>query len=158
MSAITMVVMTTWTKGRPGYISDPVLDMATKEIIYAHCVAPTKPFGKQTTANAFAIMTHSEDRQGASLRSILPVGYMTTSVELDTNKKEILFHQAKTTGNSAEDRACRTKLVAVPVGDFEKLYQEWRRWWWHRVTYYGDLKEPIYALAKAIGWKVIEEA
>jgi len=26
------------------------------------------------------------------------------------------------------------------------------------VTYYGDLKEPVYALAEALGWKVTEEA
>ena len=157
MSALTMVVMTTMTKGRPGFISDPVLDTATKQIIYTHCVAPTKPFGPQKEANPFTIMTHSEDRKGASLRSILPVGYMTTSVEIDPNKKAILMHQAKAFDNSTEDRACRTKLVAVPTGDFEKLHLEWRRWWWHRVTYYGDLKQPVYALANALGWQVIEE-
>ena len=30
-------------------------------------------------ANPFEILTHSEDRQGASVRSMLPVGYMTTT-------------------------------------------------------------------------------
>jgi hypothetical protein len=24
----------------------------------------------------------------------------------------------------------------------EKLFREWDRWGWHRVTFYGDLKEP----------------
>ena len=158
MSTLTMVVMTTLTKGRPGYISDPVMDVATKQIIYAHCVAPNKPFGPKGASNPFAIMTHSEDRQGASLRSTLPVGYMTTSVKMDPIRKEILFHQAKAVANSADDRACRTKLQAVPVGDFEKLYSEWDHWGWHRITYYGDLKEPVFALADALGWKVLQEA
>src|SRR5574337_693990 len=31
--------------GRPGYISDPVIDTSKNQIIYAHCVAPTKVFG-----------------------------------------------------------------------------------------------------------------
>ena len=158
LSTLTMVVMTTLTKGRPGYISDPVMDVATRQIIYAHCVASNKAFGPQGDSNPFTIMTHSEDRQGASLRSILPVGYMTTTLEMNPAKKEILFHQAKAVGNSDEDRACRTKLVASPVGDFEKLFTEWNRWGWHRVTYYGDLKEPVFALADKLGWKVIEEA
>ena len=158
LSTLTMVVMTTLTKGRPGYISDPVMDVATKQIIYAHCVASNKPFGTQGASNPFAIMTHSEDRQGASLRSTLPVGYMTTTLEMHPGRKEILFHQGKAVANSTEDRACRTKLAAVPVGNYEKLFTEWDRWGWHRVTYYGDLKEPVFALANALGWKVIEEA
>ena len=158
LSTLTMVAMTTLTKGRPGYISDPVMDIASKQIIYAHCVASNKPFGPQAASNPFTIMTHSEDRQGASLRSTLPSGYMTTTLEMHPGKKEILFHQAKAVDNSTEDRACRTKLAAVPVGDFEKLFTEWSRWGWHRVTYYGDLKEPVFALANALDWKVVEEA
>ena len=150
--------MTTLTKGRPGYISDPVMDVATKQIIYAHCVASNKAFGPQGATNPFSIMTHSEDRQGASLRSTLPVGYMTTTLEMHPGRKEILFHQAKAVDNSTEDRACRTKIAGVPLGDYEKLFTQWTPWGWHRVTYYGDLKKPIFELADALGWKVIEEA
>jgi hypothetical protein len=83
---------------------------------------------------------------------------MTTTLEKQTVKKEILLHQAKTVANSSDDKACRTKIAGVPVGDFEKLFTEWDRWGWHRVTYYGDLKQPVFALADAIGWKVVEEA
>ena len=158
VSTLTMVVMTTLTKGRPGFISDPVLDVSTKQIIYAHCVAASKAFGPQGQTNPYMIMTHSEDRQGASVRSILPLGYMTTSLEMQPERNEIVFHQAKAVANSTEDRACRTKLCAVPVGDYEKLFTEWDRWGWHRVTYYGDLKEAVYTLAHALGWKVIAEA
>lgn len=157
-SAVTMLVGTTLTQGRPGYISDPVLDIATRRIIYAHCVAPTKVFGPNGPANPFEILTHSEDREGASMRSLLPLGYMTTSVELDQGKKEILLHRAKAVANDPDDRACRTKLAAEPVGDFEKLFREWDRWSWHRVTFYGDLLEPFRALAGALDWKLTEEA
>ena len=160
-STVTMVVMTTMTKGRPGFISDPVLDVEGRQIIYAHCVASNRPFGPQGASNPFSIMTHSEDRQGASVRSTLPEGYMTTSLKMWPGGRqgyEVVFHQAKSVGNSTDDRACRTKLVAVPVGDYEKLFTEWDRWGWHRVTYYGDLKAPVFALADALGWKIIEEA
>ena len=157
-SAATMVMLTALTNGRPGYISDPVIDTAKRQIIYAHCVASSKAFGPQGPANPFVIMTHSEDRQGASVRSILPVGYMTTTVEISPERKEILFHQGKSVGNDPDDRACRTKLAVEPVGDLEKLFTMWDQWGWHRVTCYGDLKAPVYALAAAMGWKVIEEA
>ncbi len=157
-SAATMMVFTTLTQGRPGYISDPVIDTSKRQIIYAHCVASNRVFGPQGPANPFEIMTHSEDRQGASVRSIMPVGYMTTSLELDQKRKQILMHRAKAVANDADDRACRTKLCAEPVGDIEKLFREWDNWGWHRVTFYGDLKEPVYAMADKIGWEVVEEA
>ena len=157
-SAATMLIGTTLTQGRPGYISDPVLDTAKGQIIYAHCVAHNRAFGPTGPTNPFEILTHSEDRQGASIRSILPTGYMTTSLEFDQGKKQILCHRAVALANDPDDRACRTKLCARPLGDFEKLFRSWDQWGWHRVTFYGDLKEPVYALADAAGWKVVEEA
>ena len=157
-SSATMLAFSTMTNGRPGYISDPVIDTSKRQIIYSHCVASNKVFGPEGQSNPFTIMTHSEDRSGASVRSILPVNYKTTTLEIDMDKKEILFHQAIALGNDPDDRACRTKLCAEPVGDIEKLFSMWDRWGWHRVTFYGDLKEPVYAFADAIGWKVTEEA
>ena len=157
-SAATMLAGTILTQGRPGYISDPVIDTAKRQIIYAHCVASNKAFGPEGRANLFEILTHSEDRQGASIRSLLPIGYLTTTLEFDQGRKEVLFHRARAVANDPDDRACRTKLCAEPLGDIEKLFTEWDRWGWHRVTFYGDLKEPIYALADALGWKVVEEA
>jgi len=157
-STATMVAMTTLTQGRPGYISDPVIDTAKRQIIYAHCVASNRVFGPGGPANPFEILTHSEDRQGASVRSIFPLGYLTSSLEVSRDRKEILFHRAKAVANDPDDRACRTKLGAEPLGDIEKLFGAWDQWGWHRVTYYGDLKEPVCALAEAIGWKVVEEA
>jgi hypothetical protein len=157
-STATMVTMNILTQGRPGYISDPVIDTAKRQIIYAHCVASNRVLGPQGTRNPFQILTHSEDRQGASVRSILPLGYMTTTLEVAPERKLILLHRGKAVEDVFDDRACRTKLAAEPVGDIEKLFTQWDQWGWHRVTVYGDLKEPICALSDALGWKVIEEA
>ena len=157
-STVTMVAGTTLTKGRPGFISDPVIDTSKNQIIYAHCVASNKVFGPSGKTNPFSIMTHSEDRQGASVRSYLPENYLTTTLEIHSEKKEILFHQALAVANDPDDRACRTKLCAEPVGDIEKLFTQWDNWGWHRVTFYGDLKEPVFALADVLGFKVVVEA
>jgi hypothetical protein len=157
-SACTMEIGKTLSQGRPGYISDPVIDTSKRQIIYAHCVAHNKAFGPAGKPNPYEILTHSEDRQGASIRSLLPTGYMTTSLQIEPKRKEILFHQALAVANDPDDRACRTKLCAEPVGDIEKLFGMWDQWGWHRVTFYGDLKEPVFALADAAGWKVVEEA
>jgi hypothetical protein len=157
-STATMVAFTTMTQGRPGMISDPVIDTSKRQIIYAHCVAPNKIFGPDGPSNPYTIMTHSEDRQGAAVRSVLPEGYLTTTLKIDDKRKEIIFHQAKVVNNDPDDRACRTKLCAEPLGDMEKLFREWDQWGWHRVTFYGDLKNQAYDLADSLGWKIVEEA
>lgn len=157
-STATMTAFGMMTRGRPGYISDPVIDISRRRIIYAHCVASNKVFGPDGPTNPYEILTHSEDRQGAAVRSLLPAGYLTTSLEIDDGRQEILLHQAKAVGNDFNDRACRTKLVAEPLGDLEKLFSNWDRWGWHRVTFYGDLREAAYRLAEAQNWRVVEEA
>lgn len=157
-SAATMVTFTALTKGRPGYISDPVIDTAKRQIIYAHCVASNRAFGPEGPRNPYEILTHSEDRQGAAVRSDLPIGYMTTTLRIDSGRKQIVFHQGRAMANDPDDRACRTKLAVEPAGDIEKLFTEWDQWGWHRVTFYGDLKEPAFALADAMGYTIVQEA
>lgn len=155
-STVTQLVMAAMTGGRTGFISDPVIDTGRRQIVYAHCVAPNRAFGPGGAANPYEILTHSEDRQGASLRSILPEGYLTTTLEVREDR--ILFHQAKAVGNDPDDRACRTKLCAEPLGDVEKLFTMWDEWGWHRVTCYGDLKAPVEELARARRMTLVTEA
>lgn len=157
-STATMLAFSILSNGRPGFISDPVIDTAKRQIIYTHCVASNRVFGPGRISNKFEIMTHSEDRNGASVRSLLPVNYLTTTLELNNERKEILIHQAVAVDNDPDDRACRTKLCAEPKGDIEKLFLMWDKWGWHRVTFYGDFREPVNELAKATRWTVIEEA
>ncbi len=157
LSTTTMLAMKHLV-GRPGFISDPVLDLSQRQIIYAHCVAPTRMFGPGTEANAYEILTHSEDRQGASVRSFLPMGYMTTTMEIHPGRQEILLHRAKAVDNVVIDRACRTKLAGEVVGDYEKLHTFWDQYGWHRVTFYGDLLEPVRALADGLQFRFVEEA
>jgi hypothetical protein len=83
---------------------------------------------------------------------------MTTTLEINTGSKQVLFHQGKTVENIDEDKACRTKLAAEVRGDIDKLLGEWDRWSWHRVTFYGDLRGPVEALCKTLGLRIVEEA
>jgi hypothetical protein len=156
-SAITMLAMSYLT-GRPGYISDPVIDTSKNQIIYAHCVAPTKVYGPGGPSNAYELRSHSEDRHGVSIRSLPPVGRMTTTLEIDAARKQVLVHQAKAVANIDEDKACRTKIAAEVKGDMAKLLASWDQWGWHRVTVYGDLIEPVAALADAIGFEMVRES
>ncbi|MGA2621496.1 MAG: hypothetical protein ABSF26_28065 [Thermoguttaceae bacterium] len=156
MSALTMTTMGALV-GRPGYISDPVIDTSKNQIIYAHCVATTRPFGPHGPANPFRIRTHSEDRKGASVQSLLPAGYLVTSMEINPTLKQVILFQAKTAGNNPSDMACRTKLEALVKGDIEKLTEHWSMGW-HRVTFYGDLREHVAELCARLKFRLIDEA
>ena len=143
--------------GRSGFASDPVLDTAKNQIIYAHCVAPYKMFGPEGPSNPWIIRTHAEDHAGASVQSLLPLGYMTTTFDLYPERGEMLLHQARAVENVDTPLACRTKLAAEVQGDIGKLFNYWNHGW-HRVTVYGDLADPMRELAAALKLKVIEEA
>jgi L-fucose isomerase-like protein len=156
-STMMMLLMTNLV-GRPGYISDPVLDTSKNEIIYAHCVATNRVFGPQGISNPYRIRNHSEDRKGAAVQSLMPAGEMTTSIEFNSDRKDIVMHQAKSVGNVEEDKACRTKLAAEVIGDINKLMTEWDRFGWHRVTVFGDHKKAVETVSTLLGIKVVPEA
>jgi len=145
--------------GRPGYVSDPALDTSKNQIVYAHCVATTKAFGPKSAANSFRILTlHNRDPRGSCCQSFLPSGYMTTSFRTNAARKQMIIHQAKAVDNLVSEYGCRTKLVAEVCGDIGKLFDQWDQFGWHRVTVYGDVKEPLAEFGKALGLNVIEEA
>jgi len=153
-SASTMLLLRYLT-GRASYISDPVIDTAKNQIIYAHCVAPSKVYGPNGPECAYEIRDHSEDRKGAAIRSILPLGETLSTLEFVSPSKTVVFHLSRTVDNLEEDRACRTKLAAE-VRDARRLMEGWD-FGWHRVTVYGDWKTQVSHTAALLGWKFVEE-
>ncbi len=156
-STITMLAVASLT-GRPGFISDPVIDTARNQIVYVHCVAPTRVFGPQGRSNPYHLRSHGEDRKGASMRSLMPRGYLITTLKVDATRRQIIFHQGKSVANIDDPKSCRTKLAVEVKGDLDKLFGEWDQWGWHRVSFYGDLRRPVEALSHALGLTLIEEA
>lgn len=156
-STFTKLLMS-YLVNRPGYISDPVIDTSKNQIIYAHCVAPTKVFGPNSPENAFQLRSHSEDRLGACNRSLMPLNEMTTTMQWDHHKKQVIYHQGISVENVDDDKACRNKLAVEVKGDVFKLLNEWDQWGWHRVTFYGDYKRELYDMAQLYGFSVIHEA
>jgi hypothetical protein len=120
-------------------------------------MAHTKVFGAQGPSNPFSIRTlHNRDPRGCCAQSFMPENYLTTTFQVFLGSKTMVIHQARTTGNLDVDRGCRTQLAGEVRGDIGKLFNHWDVW--HRTTLYGDVKEPLTELGKALGLKVIEEA
>jgi L-fucose isomerase-like protein len=155
-STITQLLIRYLT-GRPAYVSDPVIDTAANQIIYAHCVATNKVYGPQGLANPYIIRSHAEDRKGASVQSLMPLGKKVTTIKVSLKDRALSVHQGKTVANVEDDKGCRTKL-AVEV-NAEKVFYNYHSeiFSWHRVTFYGDFKKEIVNLAVLLGLKIIEE-
>ncbi len=152
-STLTMLVFNIMS-GRMGYVSDPVLDAPTRSIIYTHCVSTRKLLGQNGPSVPYEIMTHSEDRNGASVRAIAPIGYPVTTLKLNVTRGIMSIHTGTVTGNSRDDRACRTKIIAEVDGDYEKIYNQWDQFIWHRITFFGDFGKDAAAFAEKIGYEV----
>ncbi len=145
--------------GRPGFVSDPALDTSKNQVVYAHCVGTTKVFGPEGTPNGYRIRTlHNRDPHGACAESLMPPGFMTTTFRTHVAQRQMVIHQARSLGALDDEKGCRTKLIGEVCGDVGKLFEHWHRFGWHRVTVYGDVKEPLAEFGRALGLEVIEEA
>ncbi|MGC8862478.1 MAG: hypothetical protein ACP5R5_06855 [Armatimonadota bacterium] len=152
-STCTQLMMRYMT-GRPGYVSDPVIDTARGEIIYAHCVSHNRPFGPRGRSNRYIIRSHTEDGKGAAVQSLLPVGEPVTTLEFDIWSKRMVVHTGKTTRNVDDPKACRTKLAART--NAQAILDNWDMGW-HRVTVFGDWRKQVKQLARLYGFAICEE-
>ncbi|RLI47848.1 MAG: hypothetical protein DRO73_10875 [Candidatus Thorarchaeota archaeon] len=143
--------------GRPGFISDPVIDTGSSQIIYAHCVSHNCPLGRNGPCVPYKIRTHAEDRKGASVQVFLPPGYPLTTVKLNLLAGKLAIHSAESIGNVEEERACRTKLAAHAHTDQILRNWDFQTFGWHRVTFYGEFRSDFLDLASLLGLEVVEE-
>ena len=147
-------LMMRYLTSRPGYVSDPVIDTARSEIIYAHCVSTNRVFGPKGEPNPYIIRSHAEDGKGASVQSLMPANQDVTTLEVDMGSKHMVIHSARTVRNVDEPKACRTKLAAKTNAD--NILRNWDMGW-HRVTVYGDYRKQCLNLARLYGFAVSEE-
>ena len=155
-STLSMLLMN-FLGGVPGFISDPVIDTAKNQIVYAHCVAPSKVFGPEGPSNPYHIRNHAEDRKGVAIKSLMPSGHMTTTMEFLAAEEKMLMHHGMAVGNVEMETACRSKLAVEVEGDLRKLMNNWSGGW-HRVTFYGDWRYALRDICDLTGIQMVEEA
>jgi len=156
-SALTQMLIS-YATGRPGFISDPVIDRGSGCIVYAHCVAPTRVYGPSGPSMPHRIRSHAEDRAGASLQVYWPAGEPVTTVKLNVAARAMAIHTGVIRGNVEEERACRTKVAAE--ADVDAILRRWNRevpFGWHRVSVVGDFRWEFELAASLLGFRLIEE-
>jgi hypothetical protein len=140
--------------GKPGFVSDPVIDTKTNTIIHAHCVAATRMDGPQGPAAPYIVRSHMEDNKGVSLQVNMRVGEHITLAKL-ADADTLLVSTGRITATPDLPRGCRTK-VATQVRDASKMLENYSGNL-HRVLFYGDHLQAAHQMGHLFGLKVIEE-
>lgn len=121
--------------GKPGFVTDPVIDLATNTIIHAHCVSATKMDGVGGPPAPYVIRNHLEDHRGCVLQVKMRIGQQVTMSRL-IGSDVLLYSNAEIVGVPDVDRGCRTK-IATKVANAQKYLDNWSCGL-HRVIFYGD--------------------
>ena len=148
-------LITLYLTGKHGFVSDPVVDTSSNEIIYAHCVACRKVFGVSSSKVCdYYIRSHAEDQLGASVQVIFPAGEKLTTINMSNADNWACIHSSVSVGNAGGDAGCRSKLVASC--NARALLENWMPMW-HRVTVFGDYRQDFINLFKLKGLNICEE-
>lgn len=140
---------------RPGFVSDPVIDTSSDQIIYSHCVACKKVFGKDDPRTCqYYIRSHAEDKKGASVQVIFPAGEKLTTIQISNTEGWASIHSSESVGNAGGDNGCRSKLVAKCNAD--SVLRKWMPQW-HRITIFGDYRRSLENLFIMKGFNIVEE-
>jgi hypothetical protein len=152
-STITMLVFQ-YMVGKPGFITDPVIDTATGTVIHAHCVAPTQMDGPGGREEPYVLRSHMEDDKGAAVQVKMRVGQVITMAKL-VGSETMLLSTGEIVDTPVSDRGCRTQIT-TRVKDPRRLLEQYRHGL-HRVIFYGDHTRDVERLGKFLGYKVVYE-
>ncbi len=152
-STFTQMLFTFYS-GKPGFVSDPVIDTKTNTVIHAHCVCATRLEGISHPPAPYIVRSHMEDNKGVSMQVKWRVGQTVTVTKL-ADAETLLVSAAKVTATPDLPRGCRTK-VATQVRDASKMLMNYSGDL-HRVLFYGDHLQGANQMGHLLGLKVIEE-
>jgi L-fucose isomerase-like protein len=140
--------------GKPGFVTDPVIDLATHSILHAHCVSATQMQGPNEAAAPYVIRSHLEDGKGVSLQVRLPVNQRLSMARL-IGTELLLFSTGDAVDSPFEERGCRTKLT-MRVENVDRFLENWSCGL-HRVIFYGDHTRDVRRFCRFMGIRVLLE-
>jgi hypothetical protein len=163
-STLTMLLFT-YAFGVPGFITDPLFDLAKGAVVHAHCTAATRMDGPAGDRAPFTIRSQCDSEQGVSLEVEMRVGQEITCAKLSDLDTLLVSTGRITEIPDYQDRGCRTQIV-TKVRDARKMLEAWgggalsedMMTLLHRVVFYGDRTRDVADLAGLLGIKVVEEA
>ncbi|HOQ84615.1 MAG TPA: hypothetical protein PLQ89_02760 [Phycisphaerae bacterium] len=173
LSTMTQLIYLHLT-GKPGFVTDPVIDTSNNTVIHAHCVAATKMDGPAGESAPYVIRSHLEDYKGAVLQTRMRIGQKITMAKLvgvdpDVPQKPqlaaspfesygvdtLLVSTGQIIDVPDSDRGCRTQIT-TRVRDARRMLEQWSHGL-HRVVFYGNHLADTRRLARFLDINVVEE-
>ncbi|MBM4033327.1 MAG: hypothetical protein FJ291_16310 [Planctomycetes bacterium] len=162
-STLTMLIFG-YAFGVPGFITDPVFDVAKNALIHFHCTSATKLDGPQGKRMPFNIRNQTDSQGGVALEVENRIGQMVTCAKLiDLDK--MLISTGKIIEVTHDKLGCRTQFT-TEVKDARSMFHNWGggvlkggvMTLLHRAVFYGDRMQDIRHLGALMSFKVVEEA
>jgi hypothetical protein len=153
-SAMTHIIMQGLC-GKPGFISDPTMDVSKNSAILAHCLGSTRMDGPNGPRESYKIRTIMERQEGAVTQVRMRIGQKVTQAIL-VGTDLMHYFTGKIIEAPDVDRGCRTKITVQVDGDAEKLWQNWQHGL-HRQTCYGDITEDLKRFCRFKRIELIDE-
>lgn len=154
LTATMTQVLLQYLTGKPGFVSDPVIDTKTNTVIHAHCTSATKMDGPEKPEAPYIIRTHMEDNKGVAVQVKMRIGQEITLAKLQGVNK-MLLSTGEIIDNPDCKRGCRTK-VTTKVADADKMLHGYTGGL-HRLLFYGNHIEDIKKMGRLMGFEVVEE-
>jgi len=168
MDSTLAMMMFLFAMEKPGFITDPVIDLATNSVLHAHCVSATKMDGPKSERLPFIVRSHLEDQKGASLKVIVDrdINREVTWIKLAHNDTILATSGILRADYDSQIQGCRTKMVAeVTSCTARELLGNWganilgrdAMTLLHRVLFYGNHLDDFRDMAQLMGLKFMLE-
>jgi hypothetical protein len=154
-SSMTQVLLQ-GLSGRPGFVTDPTMDLSVDGIVLAHCMGTPQMDGPGGPAAPYKLRSIMERQEGAVCQVRMRLGQRVTQAQL-IGTDQIRYFTGTIIDTPDTPRGCRTKITVQVDGSAEKLWQDWTQGL-HRVTVYGDLTADLVRFCRYKGITLVNEA
>jgi hypothetical protein len=162
-STLTML-MFGYAFGVPGFITDPVFDVATNALIHFHCTCATKMAGPDSKRLPFTIRTQTDSDRGVALAVEMPLHQAVTCAKF-VNLDTMVISTGEIFKVTQDELGCRTQFW-TKVKDANSMFHNWGAGviqggvmtLLHRAVFFGDHMRSIRSLGSLMDFKVVEEA
>jgi hypothetical protein len=162
-STLTML-MFGYAFGVPGFITDPVFDVANNALIHFHCTCATKMAGPNGKRLPFKIRTQTDSDRGVALAVEMPLNQAVTCAKF-VNLDTMVISTGEIFKVTQDELGCRTQFW-TKVKDANSMFHNWGAGvvqggvmtLLHRAVFFGDHMQSIRSLSSLMGFKVVEEA
>ena len=158
MDSCVTLLLGRYIADRPGMMGNYCLDVPRNRAIYLHCTSPTKLYGYDKPPLKYYITRHGEAHfLGASPVVRFPSGEDITTVKVSVLHGKICIRHGKSLGLVEDEKACRDKLLVETNAAKIMEKHDQNIFGWHKVSFFGDLREEFKAAARLLGLDVVEE-